>query len=284
MRNTSREQKEPRVLSCENLDRNAYNPRKTISSSDFSNKISLETMNKLKYSFNMKSRENYTPTSNSNNNIKAVNTHESNYHYNINKLYIIDENSKSNNMLISARNNYYNYNSYNTLSNKQMIRYNSTGKNKNEAESNSNEKNQDPGPYLRLISPKHAVCNEDPQNKIKRPLSSVKLFEKNAIIKNKVETDANIEQKDIFIGDIEQYRLEQEIGKGSFASVKKAIHKITGEKFAIKIYDKSRLVDSARRGTVKREIQILKKLNNKYTIKLYEVIENSKYVIKKYKK
>ena len=65
-----------------------------------------------------------------------------------------------------------------------------------------------------------------------------------------------------------QYRLEQEIGKGSFASVKKAIHKITGEKFAIKIYDKSRLVDSARRGTVKREIQILKKLNNKYTIKI----------------
>lgn len=93
-----------------------------------------------------------------------------------------------------------------------------------------------------------------------------------------METDANNEKKEIFTGNIDEYRIGQDIGKGSFATVKQGIHKQTGEKFAIKIYDKSKLVDSARRGTVKREIQILKRLNNKYTIKLYEVIENSKYV------
>ena len=85
-------------------------------------------------------------------------------------------------------------------------------------------------------------------------------------------------KKDIFTGNIEEYRLGQEIGKGSFATVKLAIQKQTGDKFAIKIYDKNKLVDNARRGTVKREIQILKKLNSKYTIKLYEVIETTKYV------
>ena len=93
-----------------------------------------------------------------------------------------------------------------------------------------------------------------------------------------METDANNEKKEIFTGNIDEYRIGQDIGKGSFATVKQGIHKQTGEKFAIKIYDKSKLVDSARRGKVKREIQILKRLNNKYTIKLYEVIENSKYV------
>jgi serine/threonine protein kinase len=109
-------------------------------------------------------------------------------------------------------------------------------------------------------------------------LSSIKLFEKNAIIQGKVETEANTQRKDVFTGNIEEYRLGSEIGKGSFATVKQAVHKQTGEKFAIKVYDKNKLVDSARRGTVKREIQILKKLNSKYTIKLYEVIETTKYV------
>lgn len=118
----------------------------------------------------------------------------------------------------------------------------------------------------------YSFCN------FQRPLSSVKIFEKNAIFKDKVETEATNKKSDIFKGSMEEYKLGIEIGKGSFATVKQAVHKQTGEKFAIKIYDKSKLVDSARRGTVKREIQILKKLNNKYTIKLYEVIETPKYV------
>ncbi len=106
----------------------------------------------------------------------------------------------------------------------------------------------------------------------------MKLFEKNHIIKEKVETDANLAKKEVFIGSIEEYKLDKDIGKGSFATVKQAFHKRTGDKFAIKIYDKSKLVDTARRNTVKREIQILKKLKNKYTIKLYEVIETNKFV------
>ncbi len=107
------------------------------------------------------------------------------------------------------------------------------------------------------------------------------MLEKNAIIKGKVETEANTINKDIFTGNIEEYKIGQEIGKGSFATVKAGHHKQTGEKFAIKVYDKNKLVDSARRGTVKREVQILKKLNNKFTIKLYEVIETTKYVTNK---
>jgi len=98
------------------------------------------------------------------------------------------------------------------------------------------------------------------------------------MIQEKVETEATKLRKEIFTGNIDEYKIGQEIGKGSFATVKQAVHKQTGEKFAIKIYEKNKLVDNARRATVKREIQILKKLNSKYTIKLYEVIETTKYV------
>ncbi len=79
-------------------------------------------------------------------------------------------------------------------------------------------------------------------------------------------------------GKIDDYLIGQEIGKGSYAIVKQAIHKQTGQKYAIKVYEKSKLSDPAKKSTVKREIQILKKLNNPNTIKLYEVIETSKNV------
>jgi serine/threonine protein kinase len=79
-------------------------------------------------------------------------------------------------------------------------------------------------------------------------------------------------------GKIEEYVIGNEIGKGSYAIVKLCIHKKTGKKYAIKIYEKSKLNDSAKKSTVKREIQILKKLNNIYTIKLYDVIDEAKYV------
>jgi serine/threonine protein kinase len=34
------------------------------------------------------------------------------------------------------------------------------------------------------------------------------------------------------------YKIEEELGQGSFAVVRKAVHKTTGEKVAIKIFEK----------------------------------------------
>jgi len=85
---------------------------------------------------------------------------------------------------------------------------------------------------------------------------------------------------DLSTGKIDEYLIGKEIGKGSYAIVKQAMHKITGQKYAIKVYERSKLSDPAKKSTVKREIQILKKLNNAHTIKLYDVIETTKYVYK----
>lgn len=84
---------------------------------------------------------------------------------------------------------------------------------------------------------------------------------------------------DLSLGKIDDYLIGKDIGKGSYAIVKQAVYKPTGNKYAIKIYEKAKLSDPAKKSTVKREIQILKKLNHQHTIKLFEVIESTKHVL-----
>jgi len=75
----------------------------------------------------------------------------------------------------------------------------------------------------------------------------------------------------------------KEIGKGAYAVVKQAVHKPTNKKFAIKIYEKVKLLDAERKGSVKREIQILKKMDHHDNIvKLIEVIETNRQVKNKF--
>jgi MAP/microtubule affinity-regulating kinase len=81
-----------------------------------------------------------------------------------------------------------------------------------------------------------------------------------------------------FRGRIEDYRILKEVGKGSYAVVKSAIHISTGNKYAIKIYEKYKLMDPAKKSAVKREIQILKKIKHKNIVGLIEVIDNPKQV------
>ena len=82
----------------------------------------------------------------------------------------------------------------------------------------------------------------------------------------------------IFNGKIEDYSITKELGKGSYAVVKLAMHKITKQKYAIKIYKKELLLDPQKRNTVKNEINILKQLDHINIMKLYEVIDTSKYL------
>ncbi len=57
------------------------------------------------------------------------------------------------------------------------------------------------------------------------------------------------------------------------------MHKLTNRKFALKIYERVKLLDPERKGSVKREIQILKKLeHHENIVKLFEVIETSRQV------
>jgi 5'-AMP-activated protein kinase catalytic alpha subunit len=81
-----------------------------------------------------------------------------------------------------------------------------------------------------------------------------------------------------FKGKSSDYVYGKEIGKGAYAIVKQAIHKPTGKKYAVKIYDKYKLMDQSRKSAVKREIQILKQIDHCNIVKMFEVIDNPKQV------
>ena len=77
----------------------------------------------------------------------------------------------------------------------------------------------------------------------------------------------------LFNGKIDDYLITKELGKGSYAIVKLAVHKVTKNKYAIKIYSKQSLIDPQKRNVVKNEINILKQIDHENVMKLYEVID-----------
>ena len=83
---------------------------------------------------------------------------------------------------------------------------------------------------------------------------------------------------------IGHYILGRTIGEGTFGKVKIGTHILTGEKVAVKILEKDRILESADRERVSREIYILKTVRHPNIIQLYEIIETSKqlYLIMEY--
>ena len=67
------------------------------------------------------------------------------------------------------------------------------------------------------------------------------------------------------------YRLKETLGQGNFAQVKKALHIDTNIEVAVKILDKLKMVEFDDSQRVKREIQILAKMNHPHIAYLYEV-------------
>jgi len=81
------------------------------------------------------------------------------------------------------------------------------------------------------------------------------------------------------------YDIERTIGRGNFAVVKLAKHRITKTEVAIKIVDKSQL-DAANLRKLYREVQILKMIQHKHIIRLYQVMETKDmlYLVSEYAK
>lgn len=71
--------------------------------------------------------------------------------------------------------------------------------------------------------------------------------------------------------DIGDYTIGKTIGEGTFGKVKLGVHNMTGEKVAIKILEKNRIIDVADIERVSREIHILKLIRHPNIIQLYEV-------------
>ncbi|XP_076867167.1 serine/threonine-protein kinase SIK2a [Brachyhypopomus gauderio] len=79
------------------------------------------------------------------------------------------------------------------------------------------------------------------------------------------------------------YDIERTLGKGNFAVVKLARHRITKSEVAIKIIDKTQL-DAANLEKIYREVEIMKLLDHPHIIKLYQVMEtkNMLYLVTEY--
>ena len=76
---------------------------------------------------------------------------------------------------------------------------------------------------------------------------------------------------------LQTYKISTIIGKGSFSTVKLAINKITKEKVAVKIIDKSKM-SSAMLECALTEIEIIKICQFPYIIKFIEAYENMEYI------
>ncbi|KAM8977788.1 serine/threonine-protein kinase SIK1 [Pelodytes ibericus] len=79
------------------------------------------------------------------------------------------------------------------------------------------------------------------------------------------------------------YDIEGTLGKGNFAVVKLARHRVTNTQVAIKIIDKTRL-DQGNLEKIYREVQIMKKLRHPNIIRLYQVMETKDmvYIVTEY--
>ncbi|XP_072254617.1 serine/threonine-protein kinase SIK1 [Pyxicephalus adspersus] len=81
------------------------------------------------------------------------------------------------------------------------------------------------------------------------------------------------------------YDIEGTLGKGNFAVVKLARHRVTNTQVAIKIIDKTRL-DRTNLEKIYREVQIMKRLRHPHVVRLYQVMETRDmiYIVTEYAK
>ena len=77
---------------------------------------------------------------------------------------------------------------------------------------------------------------------------------------------------------IGNYLLSKTVGEGTFGKVKLGVHLLTGERVAVKVLEKDRIVDKGDIKRVTREIQILKHIRHPNVVHLLEVIEKPKHI------
>ncbi|KAI9849854.1 MAG: Protein kinase [Sclerophora amabilis] len=76
-----------------------------------------------------------------------------------------------------------------------------------------------------------------------------------------------------------QYNIIKTLGEGSFGKVKLAVHQVSGQKVALKIINRRKLISRDMAGRVEREIQYLQLLRHPHIIKLYTVITTPNEII-----
>lgn len=80
----------------------------------------------------------------------------------------------------------------------------------------------------------------------------------------------------IRLSAMEFYSIGRVLGEGAFGKVKLAVHKLSGEKVAVKIFEKFKIRDDSARRRVIKEIRNLQRIQHPSIIKLFEVIDSAK--------
>jgi 5'-AMP-activated protein kinase catalytic alpha subunit len=80
------------------------------------------------------------------------------------------------------------------------------------------------------------------------------------------------------------YSIKEMIGKGTFSTVRLAFDRESGEKVAIKILKKEKILNKGDLERAEREINILKKISHINLIKIYKTLEDSEayYMVMEY--
>ena len=74
----------------------------------------------------------------------------------------------------------------------------------------------------------------------------------------------------------ETYKIEATLGKGNFATVKKAKNRATGERFAVKVLSKKKMTEEDK-AAMKVEIEILRQVDHPNIVKLVDVFEDERH-------
>jgi len=90
---------------------------------------------------------------------------------------------------------------------------------------------------------------------------------------NEINVSGKMEQH------LENLVVGKQVGQGAYATVKVAYHKGLDKKVALKIYDKTKLIEPQRQKSVQREIKIMERLSNPFIAKLYDAFDTQKQVV-----
>mmetsp|Transcript_10724 Transcript_10724/g.24448 ORF Transcript_10724/g.24448 Transcript_10724/m.24448 type:complete len:1061 (+) Transcript_10724:89-3271(+) len=77
---------------------------------------------------------------------------------------------------------------------------------------------------------------------------------------------------------VESFAIGRQVGQGAYATVFLGLHKDSGIKVAVKIYEKHKLVDSQRRKSVRNEIHLLERLKHPNIVVFHDALETAKQI------
>ena len=134
------------------------------------------------------------------------------------------------------------------------------------------------------INPNSENTKKEEEEKIKKIYNSFSL-DNNEIDKRISKNNNNQSRKSIDKGkNLGTFILGQKLGEGTFGVVRIATHIITGEKVAVKILDKQKILKESDKSRLEKEIKILKMLHHNNIVHLYNVIQTSSkiYLVMEY--